>query len=294
MCKRRIGYQRYECAFKLPEIAAYPCRKEYQDIVAELDAFPEAPCLEHCKPRREIRLLKFYGKSPLEPGEHPLLEVLEFYWRSVRSEYQLLASLVKMVEYMEKRILRPRGGKLLNVVNDKDIHLHVECEKIGEPVLYHCLHELCLEPVGRHIQHYKFRKFFLNLYAYRLGDMGLAESWTSEQEKRIERRLPRSHGYALPCSDTHLVAFALDKIGKTVYGIELRVDLHSLRARIYEWTRIGCRRICGDGYRLVDRRKPVRSRISHWRLYRHRSYHIVQLGCGPYLSLEHFLYDIEE
>ena len=121
---------------------------------------------------------------------------------------------------MEECILRPWRGKFLDIIHYKHIHLHVERKEVSQFVIdIDCIHILCLESVGRHIEHDLLRILFLDGYSYRLGYMRLAKPRPAEKEKRVERGLARGRGDTLACGDTHLVAFTFDQIAETIHRI---------------------------------------------------------------------------
>ena len=99
---------------------------------------------------------------------------------------------MEVIEYIEDRTLRTWTLEILDVVDDEDIHLHIEREKVCKFVLSVCrIHILDLEPVCRNIENYKFRIFLLYGNTDSLSKVSLAKSRTSEEEKRIEGSLAR-------------------------------------------------------------------------------------------------------
>ena len=134
-----------------------------------------------------------YRKSPLEAGEQSLLEVAEVSRRTVRGEYQLLAVLVQMIEDVEERSLRTRTDKVLDIVHDQHVNLHVGGQEVGPLVPdIRGVHILGLELVAGDIKHHEFRIFLLYGNSYGLGEMGLAETRPSEEEERVERSVAGS------------------------------------------------------------------------------------------------------
>ena len=146
---------------------------------------------------------------------------------------------MEVIEDIEECILRTLSHKVLDIVNNQYIHLHIECEEVCKFVLYiNRIHVLGLEPVCRYIQYHQFRILLLDLDTNRLSKMGLAETWTSEQEKRVECCLSRSCRDTLSCCESHLVALSYHKVLKAVDGVELWVYLHSLDTWENKWSRI--------------------------------------------------------
>ena len=237
MSKSRVRDERDESALEFSEIGADVSCKVVEHIVGKLDSLPAAAGTKHRQPCRVVRSCEFNGKPPFESGEKSLLEILELNRRTVGSEHELLSALMEMVEYVEEGILRAVAGKILNVIDDENVHLHVEGHEICELVVHICLHILRLEPVGRHIENYEFRELFLNCDTDCLSKVRLSESRTTEEEKRVERRFSRRQRNALPCCHAHLVAFALHEVVETIDRIQLRIHLNSLKSRIDERSR---------------------------------------------------------
>ena len=100
-----------------------------------------------------------------------------------------------MIEYVEEGILSGRPYELLYVVHDKDIYPHVVSHEIVQLILHcHRIDILSLEFVARHIEHHQVREALMDFQAYCLSEVGLSESGTSENEKRIERGFARHLG----------------------------------------------------------------------------------------------------
>ena len=131
---------------------------------------------------------------------------------------------MQVIEDMEESVLSTRGGELLYVVHNQDIHLGIEREEVGELVPHNGIHILRLEPVGRNIENNEILIGLLNVNTYGLGDMGLAEAGTSEDEQRVESRAARGHGDGPSGSHCHLVAVSFNEIAETVLLLELRID----------------------------------------------------------------------
>ena len=93
---------------------------------------------------------------------------------------------MKVIEYIEECILAARALKILDIVNDEDIDLHIECQEVSQLVTDICrIHILDLEPVGRHVKHHKFRIFLLYCNTDCLCKVCLAKTGTTEEEERI-------------------------------------------------------------------------------------------------------------
>ena len=139
-----------------------------------------------------VRLGQFDGQAPLEARKQPLLEVLQVCRRAVGGEHQLLAGLMKMIEYVEERVLRGRAVQFLDVIHYEDIDPHVEGHEVSQLVLYtDRIDVLGPELVAGDIEDNKIRVGFVDGDTDRLREMGLAKSRATEDEQRVERSLAR-------------------------------------------------------------------------------------------------------
>ncbi len=273
-----MGDQGDEGSFQFTEIGLDAGGQECQDLVVHLDPFAEGTGPEHGQPRLVFRTGQFHGKSPLETGKEPLLEVLQVHGSPVGGEYQLLTALVQMIEHIEERVLGALSQEVLDVVHQQDVDLHVERHEIHEAVPLHGIHILRLELVTGHIQDHEVRIAFLDGDAGRLDKMRLAEARAAEDEQRIERGLSGREGNVLSGRDAHPVAFSLDQVRKAIDRIQPRVDLHPLDARENEGTRASGRLVGTDGNRLVGRSQAVGGGIDHGFLHLDGADHIMELG----------------
>ena len=66
----------------------------------------------------------FVGCGPFEPAAKALLQPLDFLWRLVAGQNDLLSGVMKLVEGVKKLLLGafPSGNEL-NIVNHQDVHL---------------------------------------------------------------------------------------------------------------------------------------------------------------------------
>ena len=293
MSESRVSYERDESTLEFPEIGADVRCKVAEHVIGKLDSLPAAAGTKHRQPCRVVRPCEFDGKPPFESGEKSLLEILELNRRTVGSKHELLSTLVEMVEYVEEGILRTVAGKILNVIDDENVHLHVEGHEISELIVHISLHILRFEPVGRYIENYEFRELLLNCDTDCLSEVRLSEPRTSEEEKRVERRFSRRHRNALPCCHAHLVAFAFDEVVKTIDRIQLRIHLNSLKSRIYKRSRCAGSVHRRNRNRSVDGSVTLRCRAFHRRLDPYRLEDILKLSHRTDLLLERRLQKIE-
>ena len=70
-------------------------------------------------------------QPPFETREKTLLHPLKLNRRFVTGQYQLLARLVEVVEYVEECVLRLLlAGKLVDVINNQNVNHLVKMEKV--------------------------------------------------------------------------------------------------------------------------------------------------------------------
>ena len=91
--------------------------------------------------------------------------------------------------------------------------------------------------------------------------MGLAETWTSEEEERVECSLARSSRNTLTCCESHLVALSYHKVLEAINRVELWIYLYSLDAGKYKWSRVTSSGECLYRHGLVYRDISMRCRI---------------------------------
>ena len=194
---------------------------------------------------------------------------------------------MKVVEDVEECILSALTHKILDVIHNEHIHLHIECKEVSKLVSHiHRIHILSLESVRRNIKHYEFWVLLLDLDTDRLCKVGLSKTWTAKEEERVECCLTRSLRDALTCCESHLVTLTYDEVLEAIYRIQLWVYLHSLHSREYEWTRITATSESLDRDCLVYRSIAVGSRIDQRLLTLYRCHHIHKLGCYSELLFE--------
>ena len=128
--------------------------------------------------------------------------------------------------------------ELLHVVQNQHVHQLVVTEKIRHLVGIVVVlgraggvHILVLESVGVHVEYHFLRIVFLDGNADRLGEMGLAQSGSGIDEKRIEGVPSRGTRNAQTGRTGQAVAFALDEVFHRVLRIEVRIDVEPLDAR---------------------------------------------------------------
>ena len=97
---------------------------------------------------------------------------------------------MQMIEDIEESILSSLSHKILDIIHDEDIDLHIECKKVCKLVLHmHCIHILSLESVGRYVKYDKLRIFLLDLDTDSLSKMGLAKTRTGDTFPKLTDRV---------------------------------------------------------------------------------------------------------
>ena len=155
------------------------------------------------------------------------------------------------------------------------------------------MHISRLEFVARHIEHHLVGELLLDRDADGLREVGLAETGAAEDEERVENRLAGGGGDVLTGGHAHLVALALDEVGEAVDGIEARIDLDLVQARIDERAGMGGRgRV--DGHLGIHRGGGPLAGETHLRLVGHGADHVAQLGVLADHALERLAEDVQE
>ena len=231
LCQGGVGHQGGQGALEFADIVGdLACDVPY-DVVPEDDALLEALGLENSHAGLQVRGKEFGGQSPLEAGKKPLLQALKVYGGTVGCEYQLLAELVQVVEYLEEGVLGAGlVGELLYIVNYQYVHRLVVVQEVGYCILDDRIHIMCLEVVGSNVEHYLVGKPLLDVYAYGLGQMGLAETGTSVNKKRIVCGAAGILGDGHSGCAAEAVAVTLDEVVEGVVGVEVGVDGDALDA----------------------------------------------------------------
>ena len=68
-----------------------------------------------------------------------------------------------MVEDIEERVLRTRTDKILNIIDNQHIYLHIERQEVSKFVLHVSgVHILCLELASGNIEYNLIRIFLLD------------------------------------------------------------------------------------------------------------------------------------
>ena len=82
---------------------------------------------------------------------------------------------MEVIEDVEEGVLAAGTYKILDVVHDKDVYLHIEREEVGEFVSHAGrIHILGLEFVSGDVKNRKVRILFLHGISYRLSQMSLS------------------------------------------------------------------------------------------------------------------------
>ena len=294
MTEGGVRDQRNQRTFQFTEVRLDVGGEENEDFVVDFHSFAEAAVAQHLKAGLVRRLLEFHAETPFEPRKEPVLEVLQVNRSTVRSEDELLSVLVQMVEHVEEGVLRSDSEKILDIVHDKDVYLHVEGQEVGKFVPdVHRVHVLGLELVAGDVEHNQVGMLLRYGKTYRLCEVGLSESGTSENEKRVEKGAAGGVGDILTGGDAHSVAFSLDKVVEVVDGIESGVDLYPLHSGEDERSGIAFGGIGVDRDGLVHRSDRGCGRICHRLFVLHDRYPVHETGSRSDHPLEGFLQKVE-
>ena len=147
-----MSQKRKDRSFELAYASGNLGCKIIDDLIRKHDSFVGALGLDYLHPGIEIRSQYLCGKPPLESLDQPGFHILEIARSNIGSQYELLASLLQIVEYMEESILGATPPlEELNIVQDQDIYLLIEMQEIRNLIPYGGVLVLSLECVGAYI-----------------------------------------------------------------------------------------------------------------------------------------------
>ena len=175
--ERGVGDQRRERAFDFAHVGRDVVGQIGHHVVRNLGAEFLGLYADDFELRFVVRRIELGRESPFETRQQPLFDVLQLHGRLVRSEDQLLARQLEVVEDVEERVLRTRlARQLLNVVDDQHVDHLVEVDEIGDFAVLVGRLELRLKLVHRDVQHLQFGMALPHLVADGLHDVGFAQS----------------------------------------------------------------------------------------------------------------------
>ena len=131
-----------------------------------------------------------------------------------------------MVEDMEESVLcLGDTGKLLNVVNDKDVNGLIEVDKVVGRIVAYRVGILHLEQMSRNIQHPLLRKKLLDFRTDGIDKVRLPHPRCSVEEQRIKDGLGRILGHGLAYATRQFVAVSFDERIEIIVRIEVRIQV---------------------------------------------------------------------
>ena len=158
---------------------------------------------------------------------------------------------MQVVEYVEERILGTGTHQILDIVYNENVYTLIEGNEIYNAVVLDGVHVLGLELVPRYIEDHLVLEMFLNGNTDGLGNVGFAQTRTSEEEQRVEGRFTGSLRDIFCGIDTQFVALPFYQVTKAVNRIEAGIDFDALHAREHEGTGAAGRLVRGNGNRIV-------------------------------------------
>lgn len=148
----------------------------------------------------------------------------------------MFAVLVELVEDMEEDFLGFLFiGQKLDVIDNEDVNHLVEVDKVIDGIILDGMDDLVREFFGGNEKHGFVGEFLYHFIPDGLGQVGLSESYVSEDNEWIERGGARALGDGDTSRASQPVAIPFNECFEGVLGVELGVDFDLLNPRDDEW-----------------------------------------------------------
>ena len=178
----------------------------------------------------DIRRLQVGDQAPLEAGDQPLLEVLDFAGRAVAGQHDLLVRLVQRVEGVEELLLNALlAGEELDVVNQQHVGLAVFLAEPDELVVLNAVDVFVGEFLRGNVGDARALLVADDVLADGVQQMRLAQADAAVEEQRVvglAGRLGDGQGGGVG----KVVVVADDEGVEGVLGIEAESWLAALRS----------------------------------------------------------------
>lgn len=170
-----VGHQRVDHTLQVAHAATGRLSNEGDDVIGYLQAVTTDLVTQDVYAQLTVGLLQRSDDTTREAGEQSVRHAFEVYRRTVGGQNDALTVFEKMVEDVEKSILRLRRvDPFLDVVDNEHVDRLIERNEIIEMVLDDGIGELHLEEAGADIQHTLLRIEVLGMYADGIDQMGLS------------------------------------------------------------------------------------------------------------------------
>ena len=129
----------------------------------------------------QIWMLDICCQAGIEAADHPLFQGIQFGWRAVTGNDDLLVGFFQGVEGVEKFLL---GGFLvpqeLDIVDEQHVDIPIFLPKGFQPIMFYAFDQFIGESFAGNIQHFHFRMVLQDLVADGIHQMGLAQAGIAE------------------------------------------------------------------------------------------------------------------
>src|SRR5690606_4365523 len=137
-----------------------------------------------------------------------------------------LAALMQMIEDVEENVLRFLFAcEELHIVNDQHVHHLIELLEVSHGVVLHSFNELLRELLCGNIENGLLRVVALDLDADGMGEVGLAQAYTTIDQQRVECSATRLLRYGETGAPCQAIAIALDEVLKGIVRVQVALYL---------------------------------------------------------------------
>src|SRR5258708_31534406 len=137
--------------------------------------------------RFKIRLLQVGRESPLEARQQSFLKSFQVAWRAIARHDDLLSRLMKLIENIEKYLLRFfTTRQKLNVIQNEQVYLQVEILKLLHFQILQGVQKLIGKIILVYIKNNFIRHVLFDLISDGLHQVSLAHTHASVKHQRIK------------------------------------------------------------------------------------------------------------
>ena len=109
--KRGVRQKRSQNTLQIPHRIADVLGNKIYHLIAERNTVTTHFGEQDILAQNIIRFLDLRRETPFETGQQTLLNILQFYRRTIGRQNQLFTALLQIIEDMKERILRSTGGR---------------------------------------------------------------------------------------------------------------------------------------------------------------------------------------
>ena len=217
-----LSDQGNQCSFQFTHVGGDAVSQVFNDFSGQFNAVGVHLLLQDGHARFKRWHLEVRTQTPLEAREQALFHALHFDRRLVRSQDNLLASLVQVIEDVEEDVLCfLLATEKLHIVDDEHIHHLIEVAEIIDRVVPNSINELMRESLGADIEHRFVRLATFDFQPNGMRQVCFSQTHPSVNKKRIERRPSRFVGHGKTGASCKAVALSFNEVFEGVVGIEV-------------------------------------------------------------------------